>query len=253
MNILLFELSAFEETAPLLRVSGEKARHMLRVQCVKPGDELRVGEINGRFGRGKVLEAGRDNVLLEVRLFGETPEIPPTDLIVALPRPQILKRVLRDSASLGVRRIALIVTSRVEKSFLQSPLLEPERLNSHLLLGLEQAVHTLLPEVSIHTCFHEFIVNAIKNITSDCKALFIADPRAEHDFRSLGAPSELGRLQRAAVAIGPEAGWTTEEVEAFLANGFSPFTMGERMLRVDTAVCAVLAQLDLLRRFSRPR
>ena len=70
-------------------------------------------------------------------------------LLLALPRPKMLKRVLQSVTSLGVKQLYLLNSYRVEKSYWGSPLLQADKLQEQLLLGLEQACDTILPQVHL--------------------------------------------------------------------------------------------------------
>ena len=95
--------------------------------------------------------------MLRCVLDRQPPPRPGVDLVLAVPRPKALRRILAAAASLGVDRLVLLAAARVEKSYLASPVLRPERLRKHLLDGLEQAQDTVLPEVHLEPRFRPFI------------------------------------------------------------------------------------------------
>ena len=80
----------------------------------------------------------------------------PLTLVLALPRPKMLRRILRTVGECGVRELHLINSYKVEKSFWQSPLLVEHTMRDYLLQGLEQASDTIVPEVQLHTRFKPF-------------------------------------------------------------------------------------------------
>jgi RsmE family RNA methyltransferase len=129
----------------------------------------------------------------------------------------------------------------VEKSFFHSPVLEAEKIRSILLEGMEQAMDTWLPEVHIHHQFKPFIEDVLPTLRGQG---LIADPGGSGTLGGIPVSGESG--QRLLLAVGPEGGWSDYELQCFADQGFYGFTMGNRILHVDTAVVSLLAQLQLL-------
>ena len=140
--------------------------------------------------------------------------------------------------SLGVKQVYLINSYRVEKSFWGSPLLQPEKLQEQLLLGLEQACDTILPQVHLRQRFKPFVEDELPQI-ADGTSAFVAHPVALNacPIRSNG-PSTL--------AIGPEGGFIPYEIEKLQECGFTPISLGRRILRVETAVPVLLSRFCAL-------
>jgi len=239
VNLLLLEPSEFNGGEAIL--NGRRAEHLLRVLKVAPGDVIRVGVINGKLGSGRVLAIEGAAVRLAVELEREPACDLQVELILALPRPIMLQRILKQATVLGVRRFHLIRSRRVEKSFFHSPVLESEKIRSLLLEGMEQAMDTWLPEVTIHHQFKPFIEDVLPTLAGQG---VIAHPDASGTLAGLPVSGEQG--QRLLLAVGPEGGWSDYELQCFMDQGFYGFTMGNRILHVDTAVVSLLAQLQLL-------
>ncbi len=240
MNLML--LAPDEVSNNQVVVSGRRAEHLRQVLKVMPGDTVRIGVVRGQVGTARVLAVEGD----AVRLAMEVMQQPVfrglyVELILALPRPIMLQRILKQATVLGVRRFHLIRSHRVEKSFFQSPVLEPGKLHTVLLEGMEQAMDTWLPEVCIHPRFKPFVEEVMPTFAGQG---VIADPGGAGTLAGLPVSGEPG--QRLLVAVGPEGGWSDFELHCFADQGFYDFTMGNRILHVDTAVVCLLAQLDLL-------
>ena len=239
MNLLL--LNSDEIAGNEVFLAGRRAEHLLRVLRVEPGSTVRVGVIGGGIGSGLVLAIEDGGVRLAVMLE----RVPVCDLevelILALPRPIMLQRILKQATVLGVRRFHLIRSRRVEKSFFHSPVLEPAKIHSLLLEGMEQAMDTWLPEVIVHRQFKPFIEDVLPGLSGQG---LIAHPDAEGALASLPVAGAAG--QRLLLAVGPEGGWSEYELQRFSDQGFYSFSMGRRILHVDTAVVSLLAQLQLL-------
>ncbi len=239
MNLLLVDASELAGNRVVLQ--GRRAEHLIRVLRVTCGDQVRVGMIGGLQGTGRVLEMTSQTVVLELALEQESACGLEVELILALPRPIMLQRILKQATVLGVRRFHLIRSRRVEKSFFHSPVLESEKIRSLLLEGMEQAMDTWLPEVHIHPLFKPFVDDVLPTLKGQG---LIAHPDAQSTYSEV--PLSGCFAQRVLLAVGPEGGWNDFELEAFAANGFHAFSMGPRILHVDTAVVALLAQLQLL-------
>ena len=242
MNLILLRPEEIHNKRVTL--TDHRAEHILSVLKSAPGDSLKTGIVNGPVGRSRVVDVSANSVVLEITVEGDTPPRPQTDLILALPRPIMLKRILSQATALGVARIFLIKANRVEKSFFNASLLKNNAWNAHLELGLEQSVDTLLPKISVHNRFRPFVEDFLPEITKDYPRRLVAHPEAQ---KKLADIVTLPLTDRVLLAIGPEGGWVDFEINTFEKQGFQAFAMGPRILKVDTAVSALLAQIDLLR------
>jgi len=243
MNLLLLEEGEISPDGRA-RVAGRRARHALEVLRVVPGDRIAVGLLGGPTGQGEVLAASAAELVLRLALAEPPPPPSSVSLLLALPRPKVLRRVLQAVASMGVKRVALLGTYRVEKSYFSTPHLRPERIREELRIGLEQGRDTCLPEVTVHRFFRPFVEDDLDGLEPGARRL-LAHPAAKGALDTLGAPGE-----RALVAVGPEGGFTPFEAAELERRGFAPFSLGPRALRVDAAVPYLVGQLELWARLS---
>ncbi|MCI5227370.1 MAG: RsmE family RNA methyltransferase, partial [Candidatus Electrothrix sp. AX2] len=171
MNILLFEQHELDRSnTNRLVLTDHRARHIHTVLMSKPGDTLRIGKVNGKMGQGKIISMDDHSVELEVQLSPvncPAPPLPEVELILALPRPIMLQRIVKQATVMGVRRFHLIRSAKVEKSFFQTPVLQPDKIKELLLEGLTQAVDTRLPEVLIHHRFKPFVQDTVPTLIGD--------------------------------------------------------------------------------------
>lgn len=234
MNLILLEESDF--VAPdRVRLCDRRLEHVRAIHRAQPGDPLRVGLLGGQIGSARVLSIEEDALELEVQL-GEPPPAPSTvRLAVALPRPPSLRKLLQQATALGVKEFVLLHSERVEKSYWQSHGLAPEALRRQLVLGLEQARDTILPRVSLERRFAPFARETLPALLAGSRAL-VAHPEAGQVCpRALPEPLTL--------IVGPEGGFVPREIELLCAQGAEPVHLGPRLLRVETAVVALLARL----------
>jgi RsmE family RNA methyltransferase len=199
--------------------------------------------LGGPMGEGIVLSIDAKSVELSVE-FRDFPPAPSNiDLLVAMPRPKMLRKIFGMVSSIGVKRLVLVNSFRVEKSYFDSPLLSEAAIERELCNGLSQGRDTILPQVLLRKRFKPFIEDELSAFWPKPSHRLLAHPGAEKDVRGV-VPA--GTKDPIVLAIGPEGGWIQYEVELFEAHGFQRFTSGPRILRVDTAVSFLLGQLELL-------
>jgi RsmE family RNA methyltransferase len=231
--ILLFDEDFLD--ASHVRLTGRRLQHVTDVHRATVGEELTIGIANSRIGRGTIRRLDSDALEMEIALNRDPPPPLPLTLILALPRPKVLNRVIAGAASLGIKRIVLINAWRVEKSYWSSPRLSAENLRLQSILGLEQARDTILPSIETRRLFRPFVEDELPAIARGTRAL-VAHPRAQVECpRDVREPVTL--------VIGPEGGFIDAEVASLERIGFTPVSLGERVLRVETALPFLVARL----------
>lgn len=217
------------------RLGGRRALHVREVHRAQAGASLRVGVLNGRTGTGVVRDLADGTVELAVSLADEPPAPLPVTLLLAMPRPKCFRRVIQCVTTMGVKRIALFGAYRVEKSYWQSPWLADEALHEQMVLGLEQARDTILPEITLHPHFKPFVEDLVPALVEGSRRL-VAHPAG-------GAACPAALPGPVSLAIGPEGGFTDYEFSLLVAAGFEPVSLGPRILRTEQAVPALLGRL----------
>jgi RsmE family RNA methyltransferase len=170
-----------------------------------------------------------------VGLDREPPPPSPVTLVLALPRPPMLRRVLQTIATCGVKSVHLVHARRVEKSFWQSSALKDADVEEQLILGLEQGRDTVLPRVEKHARFRPFAEDVLPGLLTE-KRGFLADGSAQES-----CPSAV--TEATVLAVGPEGGFVEFERTLLERSGMRPVRVGARPLRVDVAVAALLGRL----------
>ena len=234
MNILILREADF--TGPdRVRLTGRALRHVTEVHRAAVGDDLAVGLLGGLMGRGTVTRLDAEALEMEVRLDQPAPPKLPLTLVLALPRPKVLNRTLAAATSLGVARICLVNAWKVEKSYWKSPRLEEGNLLLQRILGLEQARDTQLPELHLRRLLRPFAEQELPALIAGSRALLAHPGSPEACPRRVDGPVTL--------VIGPEGGFLPAEVDLLTRSGCSPVHLGERILRVETAVAALVGRL----------
>jgi len=231
------------------RLTGRRAQHAREVLRAEPGESLRVGRLGGLTGTGEVLENSAGVLHLRVSLTEPPPPRAGVDLLLAIPRPKALKKVLPAVASLGVDRVVLVNAARVERSYFDSKVLDTPFVRELLLQGLEQARDTHLPEVHVRERFRPCVEDELDTLFGPTAVRLLPHPPAKQPLRAAGADT----AERVVLAIGPDGGWVPFEAQLLEAQGFRPFSLGPRILRVETAVPVLLGQVALLREDIVPR
>ncbi len=234
MNLILLEPADFVDADQVV-LRDRRLAHLREVHRAEAGETLRVGRLGGEMGEGRLLRLDSASAELQVRFDQPPPPKLPITLLLALPRPKMLRRVLQTVATMGVPRLVLLNSYRVEKSFWQTPFLDPAAIREQLILGLEQARDTVLPEVIIEKRFKPFVEDRLPQLAAGSLGLVGHPGDFPHCPRAVEHPVTL--------AIGPEGGWIPYEVEKLAEAGLTPVQLGERILRVETAVSALLARL----------
>jgi RsmE family RNA methyltransferase len=159
-------------------------------------------------------------------------------LILAAPRPKVLKRLWPQLAALGAGRIVILNAFKVEKCYFSSQWIDPAYYTPLLIEGLMQAGTTRLPEVQIKQRFKPFMEDELDGCFPNALRLLA------HPGEAGGHGWNLADGQRPLLAVGPEGGWTDYELDMFLTRGFTPFSLGSRPLRTDTATIALISVMQ---------
>lgn len=240
MNRILLEPD--EIRGGVATVGGARAAHILDVLHGEVGQTLKTGVLDGPVGTSRIASVGVGpdggrTVALETSHDEESLR-PWVDLVLAPPRPRIMKRLLPQLAAMGVGRIVLVGAKKVEKDFWGATLLKPENYRPLLVDGLMQCGASAVPVLETRRNLRKFVVEELD-------AEFGAGERVvAHPYGEAARAARLDPGGRLLLAIGPEGGWTDEEVALFEAHGFRRCSLGPRILRTDTATIALLSRLS---------
>lgn len=246
MNLLLFlppEYDARSATAAL-PPACPRALHLRKILHVRAGQPFRAGLLDGPSGTATPLSdlPPADGTPWRFRCTFDVPlpPPPPIDLLLAMPRPKVLARLLEDLAALSFDTLWLLHAHKTRAAYSTAHQLEPDALQSALLAGLQQARRTRLPRVRI---LPDLDFSALPLSTYALRLLAHPAPTASRDL--LAAIGRLPLGSRLLLAIGPEPGWTPSELDRFRAHDFLPFSLGPTPLRTPTAAIALLSLLHL--------
>ena len=235
MNIVLLEPNQITTTDNIWQIENQRQlQHLQQHIQLNCGGTLKVGVRNGQRYLTEVISVSEQQIRIRPIQVEAIPAKLPVHLILALPRPKVLRRIIMDAVTLGVERISLIHSYRVDKSYWQSPFLQ--QLDDYVTLGLEQAGDTIAPEVQLYKRFKPFVEDVLPTFISDQKPAYVAHPYAEQQM-----PYAIQHSCH--LIVGPEGGFIPYEVDLLKKNGCQARRLGNRILRTETAVSHILGRL----------
>jgi RsmE family RNA methyltransferase len=234
MNLIVFEDNDLIGEN-ILRLQNQRFLQIKETHRSTVGDSVRVGQLNGLMGKGIIQSIDEQSVELNVSLDQAPPEKLPLTIVLALPRPKMIRRIFRSCAELGIQRLIVINSYKVEKSFWGSPAIEEHNVRQYLIEGLQQARDTVLPTVEFHQRFKPFVEDTLPDIIKGTLGL------VAHPQQGKPCPHQLDKA--ITLAIGPEGGFTPYEVEKLIEADCEAIHLGERILKVENAVSTLVAKL----------
>ncbi|MBH0096308.1 16S rRNA (uracil(1498)-N(3))-methyltransferase [Psychrobacter sp. NZS113] len=240
MNCILLSATNFSNDSAVINEPSQIS-HVNKVLGATVGDTLKVGQLEGYLGTAIIKNISADSIQLYDIQLNVTPP-PKLDLtvVLALPRPKVLRRLIMDMTALGVRDIALINSYRTQKSYWQSPMLE--RLDEFVLEGLQQGVDTIAPRIRLEKRFKPFVEDELASLITN--RAIVAHPYSELSFAQylLRQTPQQSLTLPSLVCIGAEGGWIDYEIELLAAQDCTAVNIGPRILRTEAAVNAILGQ-----------
>lgn len=233
MNIVLLDPRQ-TETELWSITSTRQLEHLQQHLQIQVGDRLKVGIREGLRYLTEIVEISEKAVRLKPLQEEAVPEKLPVTLIVALPRPKVLRRLIMDSVTLGVEKIILLHSYRVDKSYWQTPFLQ--QLNHYIELGLEQAGDTVAPQIELYKRFKPFVEDILPGLISTDGPAYVAHPYVEQAM-------PFAIEHPCTIIIGPEGGFIPYEVDLLIKNGCQAVSLGNRIIRTETVIPYVLGRL----------
>ena len=234
MNIVLLNSEQIHSKDEWWIDDPRQLQHLHQHLQLSVGDTLKVGIRQEQRYTCKVLSITEKCIMIQPIQVEAVPEKLPVHLILALPRPKVLRRMIMDAVTLGVERISLIRSYRVDKSYWQTPFLQ--QLDDYVTLGLEQAGDTIAPEIQLYKRFKPFVEDVLPSLISAEHPAYVAHPYAERQM-----PHAI--QHNCSLIVGPEGGFIPYEIDLLKQNGCQAVSLGNRILRTETAVSHILGRL----------
>lgn len=262
MNCILLPATNFSHPYAYINAPMQIA-HIKQILGAQVGDTLKIGQLGGNLGTAIIEQIALDNIqLCDVNLDSAPPAKLDVTVVLALPRPKVLRRLIMDMTALGVRNIILINSYRSQKSYWQSPLLA--RLDEFVLEGLQQGVDSIAPNITLQKRFKPFVEDKLASLidkhaivahpysqlsllaylqqisTAQCQLSKIDASKNQHDI--INTDRATTTVLPTVVCIGSEGGWIDYEIELLIAHGCQAVNIGARVLRTEAAVNVILGQ-----------
>jgi len=243
MNCILLPKNAKSITDPT------QITHIKEVLKSKVGDSLTIAEIGGNIGKATIAGINDNEVLLaDVTLDKQPPAKLDLTVVLALPRPKVLRRLIMDMTSLGVNKLIIVNSYRSQKSYWQSPLLN--RIDEFVFEGLQQAIDTVPPVIEFKKRFKPFVEDEFPALLLDKDGekeqgnAVIAHPYASQSWKTYldvakCKTNDTSNMPKV-LCIGAEGGWIDYEVDLLCKHGCKAVSLGPRILRTEIVVNVLL-------------
>lgn len=240
MNSILLPKASFSGSLAQVN-SSEQITHINQVLGLQVGDSLKIGQIGGKLGSATIDKITLNAIeLREVQLYIDPPSKLDLSVILALPRPKVLRRLIMDMTALGVSDIVLINSYRTQKSYWQSPMLA--RLDEFVLAGLQQGVDTIAPNITLEKRFKPFVEDKLASLLANNKQAIVAHPYSSLSLSVYLTQAAVATGLPQVLCIGSEGGWIDYEIELLAQHGCQAVNIGPRILRTEAAVNAIIGQ-----------
>lgn len=212
-------------------LDGPEGHHLAHVMRAKPGMEVVLFDGSGADFLAQVLSVRRSAVELEVVACHNVDRESPVALTlgVSLPKGDRQKWLVEKVVELGLRRLVPLVTAR---SVAQAGADAVKRLDRAVVEASKQCGRNRLMTVDAPLSWSDFIA-----ATRDVPCRLLAHP----DVKGAGVPLPSAAPEQVVAAVGPEGGFTDEEVEEAAVAGWQMVSLGPRILRVETAAVVLAA------------
>lgn len=229
----------WNQTRTAASLTGDQAAHLARVLRAQPGQIFDV-VADGFLHRAEVSTVREDEVSFTLHEELEANAALPVRLLLAVFKFDHLEWGIEKATELGVERITPVLARRTEKHLAQAAAKRVERWRRIVHEAAQQSRRTDVPTVDDPATLKQVLPQVEEPLR-----LLLAETEQEHTLRArLEAAPEAEAI---ALAIGPEGGWASEEMQMFRDSGWQHVTLGPRILRAETAAIAAIATTAALR------
>ena len=230
------------EEAGLVFITGADVNHICHVLRMRVGEQFYVtdGESGGKY-LCALKEASEDQVTCDIlRNIEESSELPcEITLYQGLPKADKMELIIQKAVELGVSRIVPVSTKRsIVKLDDKKAGAKISRWQGIAEAAAKQSKRDVIPQIGDVMTLKAALAEA-----ADFDVSMMPYENAEGMAFTRKLLDEIRPGQRIAIFIGPEGGFDDSEVEAALAKGTQPVTLGRRILRTETAGLAMLSML----------
>lgn len=209
---------------------GEHAEHLARVLRARVGQEFDI-VADGRVRHARVAQVAADRVDLE--LLGDVPAapVPHVELFVSIFKFDRFDWVVEKAVELGIARLVPLVTRRTDAHLASAAAKRAERWRRIAKEAAEQSRRNQPPEIK-----DPMKLNAALGVAGGSKVVL-----AESETGTTLKQALASAKPPLSLAVGPEGGWTADEMKLFAEAGWTSASLGSTILRVETAAIAAVA------------
>lgn len=221
------------DTAALI---GDQAAHLVRVLRAEPGQIFDV-VAGGFLHRAEIVRVSEDEVFFTLHEELESDTALPLHLLLAVFKFDHMEWAIEKATELGISQITPVLARRTEKHLAQAAAKRADRWRRIALEASKQSRRTTIPEIAVPTTLRP----ALEQEKSPVRILLSETEQATALAAALAASDRPTGYESVALAIGPEGGWTPEEMALFVQYNWQSVTLGPRILRAETAAIAAIA------------
>ncbi|HBW12831.1 MAG TPA: 16S rRNA (uracil(1498)-N(3))-methyltransferase [Proteiniclasticum sp.] len=222
-------------------IRGDDHKHLSRVLRLKEQDEILINDLKGQDYLGRIETIDKNETKVELR--EKVPESNESSLKVTLfqglPKAGKMDLIVQKCTELGVQRIVPVVTERVVVKN-SSEFKKLDRLKRICLEAAKQSKRSVLPEITEPMSFAELLMEMKK------LDVFVVPYENQEEYGFLTLKKELANISSMGIFVGPEGGFTEKEIDLLKDKGAKILTLGNRILRTETAGFTAVAIAQLL-------
>lgn len=218
------------------RLSGAEHHHLSRVARMRPGDEVGLFDEDGRLYSARIVSVGPEatDLLILASAAAAAPRMRLT-LGQAVLKAGSMEAVVQKSTELGVFAIAPLLCRRSVVKVGEDGTKRAERWSRIALAAAKQSHSGHVPRILEPVRLPIFLTGERRG-----ERLFLSE-RGGTPFREILAGAGTARPEEAALLVGPEGGWDPAEEREILGSGYRAVSLGETILRAETAAVAAAA------------
>lgn len=223
-----------------ITISGDDLKHLKQVLRLGPGDTIHVFDGSGIEYEAIILSTDKNIAVAEIKATFHSETEPQTrvTLFQGIPKGEKMELIIQKSVELGIHRIIPVITSRtVVKLDKKESEKKAERWNKISREAAKQCRRAYVPEVSEVIGFDE----ALEKAEDFTAALFLYENEGKKCLKERLKCYNINKIKDIALFVGPEGGFTLQEVENCTNSGCNIVSLGKRILRAETATISVLS------------
>jgi 16S rRNA (uracil1498-N3)-methyltransferase len=216
-------------------LTGSHAVHLARVLRARVGQEFDIAA-GEQVRQGRIVSIADDRVEFELGSVLDSVAIRQVCLALAVFKFDRFEWAIEKCTELGASRLVPVIARRTDSHLATAAQKRVERWRRIALEASEQSRRSAIPEIPDPMKLSNYLSGE-----QSASRIVLAETESEVQLRDLSAGT--GAI---ALAIGPEGGWTSEELQLFSRAGWTSASLGSTILRAETAAISALAIVQAL-------